>query len=141
MEAKLAILRAIRNKLIADTALTAYVPSAQIARANQQAKSAYPFISIRVDGARGEDFTKTKTGQVYINIYALTTNAPSARIGDYLDAIYGLVYNDIDNASITDSNISIDKIYEDFCGSAIPEDDVPNLYYISARYNYMAHSK
>jgi hypothetical protein len=143
MDSTKAILGTIRTTLISSAAVTAYVSSANIKRADTQAKPSYPHISIRVEGGNAQDFTTAISGDIYVTIYALTTNAPSGRIGDYLDDIYAVVKAIIHNKSniLSDSNIRIDKIYESFKGSAIPEDDIPNLYYISARYNYMAHTK
>jgi hypothetical protein len=141
MDSTKAILGTVRTTLISSAAVTAYVTPAQIARATQQTKPSYPHISIRVEGANGRNFSKALSGDVYFNIYALTTNAPSGRVGDYLDDIYDVIKTLIHNKSkeLSDSNIRIDEIYESFRGSAIPEDDIPNLYYISARYSYTAH--
>lgn len=143
MEHTKAILTAIRNKLIGSATLIAIVPAAQIARANQQAKSAYPYISIRVEGGNNDNFTTAITGSIYFTIYAKTTNATDGRIGDYLDDIYDLVKTLIHHkpTEISDSNIRIDNIYESFKGGATLEDDIPTLYYITARYNYIAHSQ
>ena len=143
MDSTKAILIAIRNELVASTTLTAIVPATQIARANQQAKPAYPYISIRVEGGNEDNFTKAITGSVYFTIYALTANATAGRIGDYLDDVYDIVKTLIHHrpTELSDSNIRIDNIYESFKGGATPEDDIPTLYYISARYNYIAHSK
>ena len=143
MEATKAILTAIRNELIGSATLIAIVPAAQIARANQQAKSAYPYISIRVEGAKGQNFSKTKTGTIYLYIYAKTSNATNGQVGDYLDDIYGIIFDLLDDrpTQLSDSNIRIDNIYESFKGGATPEDDIPTLYYIAARYNYIAHSQ
>lgn len=143
MDSTKAIIKTIRTALIGSAAVTVYVAPAQIARANQQAKPNYPHISIRVEGANGGDFDKSISGDAYINIYALTTNTVNGRIGDYLDDIYDVVKTLIHNKgdSLSDNNIRIDKIYESFRGSAIPEEDIPNLYYISARFTFLAHRK
>lgn len=140
MEAKKAILTAIRNKLIADSALTAYVAAAQIIRSNQKRKSQYPCIAIRIEGANDGDFSKSISGSVYISIYALMSDAPGERVGDYLDDIYDLVKNDLHNQQIelSDSNIGFDTIYESFGGSATSEDEIPNLYYLPARFTFTA---
>ena len=143
MEATKAILTAIRNELIGSATLIAIVPTAQIARANQQAKSVYPYISIRVEGGNEDTFDTVISGAIYFTIYAKTANATNGQIGDYLDDLYGMVKTLIHHKpiAISDSNIRIDNIYESFKGGATLEDDIPTLYYIAARYNYIAHSQ
>ena len=142
MDSTKAILGTIRTALIGSAAVTAYVAPANIKRADTQSKPSYPHISIKVEGGNAWDFPTAISGDIYLTVYALTTNAVAGRVGDYLDDIYAVVKTIIHNKGniLSDSNIRIDTINESFKGSAIPEDDIPNLYYISARYNYTAHT-
>jgi len=138
------ILEIVRTALIGDSALIALVPASKIAVADNQAKALYPHISIGVDGGCGNDFQTAESGTITLTIYAMTTNAPNEQVSSFLKSIYqrikAVLHEKELSLSLT-SEIRIDTIYETYESRMITETDITGLFFKSAKYKYVAHSR
>jgi len=134
----------VRTALIGDSALIALVPASKIAVADNQAKALYPHISIGVDGGCGNDYETAKSGTINLTIYAKTNNAPNERVDAFLDSIYqrikAVLHEKELSLSLT-SEIRIDTIYETYESRMMAETDIAGLFFKTAKYSYVAHSR
>jgi len=138
-----AVFQAVRAKLVANTTLIAYVPASQIGVANQQAKPTYPYIAIALDGACGDDYKEAVSGNVRITVYITVATAPNGRTDYGLKRVYEQIKATLheQEESFARTNIVIDTMYETYRSEMIADLAIPNLYFISARYGYVAHTK
>ncbi len=127
------VLTQIRAKLIVDATLVGLVPAASIQVANQKLKSSYPHIALGVSGGSGMESADAFEGEVTFTIYT-KNDQPYGN----LSAIYDRIKELCHRKNLSGTTIKIGALFEQFVSNMMADPEVPDVYFMAARYSCLA---
>ncbi len=130
------VLSLVKTRLGSDATLTAIVPAASIRVADQRQKATYPHIAVSVVGGTEESGNEgSLAGYIDLTIYS-TDSQPFGQLNSICSRIKTLLHNK--PVEISSGTNRVDAIFETRESGMMAEENVPDLYFMAVRYEFLA---